>query len=217
MSVIEAVGQRHFVAGHGHVLARPALFNAADYDSATGIPNDGVTGYATGCFWQNYLGTKGSLLYLNVGDQDSAIWVNIDANAASDLYAPINTGVTYALDLTDWGLRYAFVCTMPAGCIVRQLSIQIASTVVAGGTTAKLSLGDHTASPVLTSGYPQTADLLKNTTSVKLINTLLAADTPLDLCGTIADGSALGDTAISAGSVNVSVYLTLPALLPAVL
>lgn len=40
-------------------------------------PTNTDAGYATGCLWRNLAGTVGSVLYVNVGTNTSATWVNI--------------------------------------------------------------------------------------------------------------------------------------------
>lgn len=40
-------------------------------------PTNTDKGYATGCIWINYTGGVGTALYVNVGSNTSATWVNI--------------------------------------------------------------------------------------------------------------------------------------------
>lgn len=43
-----------------------------------GIPVNGIAGFAPSCIWNNLLGSQGTLLYLNIGTVQSALWVNVD-------------------------------------------------------------------------------------------------------------------------------------------
>jgi hypothetical protein len=40
-------------------------------------PTDGVANYMTGCLWINRSGSPGSVLYVNIGSNTSANWLNI--------------------------------------------------------------------------------------------------------------------------------------------
>jgi hypothetical protein len=43
----------------------------------TGVPTNGISGYAPGCLFINSIGSAGSLVYTNVGTSTSATWLNI--------------------------------------------------------------------------------------------------------------------------------------------
>lgn len=65
-----------FVAGVGHLRGfptRPGSSSAA----TTGVPTNGIAGFAPSALFQNFKGGVGTLLYLNVGSSTSAIWLNI--------------------------------------------------------------------------------------------------------------------------------------------
>lgn len=65
-----------FVAGYGHMRGwptRPGSSSAA----TTGVPTNGIAGFAPGALFQNFKGSVGSLLYINTGTVSSATWTNI--------------------------------------------------------------------------------------------------------------------------------------------
>lgn len=62
--------------GYGHMLGyptRPGTSSAV----TTGVPINGIQGFAPGALFQNFKGTVGSLLYVNTGTFLSATWLNI--------------------------------------------------------------------------------------------------------------------------------------------
>lgn len=91
--------------------------------------------------------------------------------------------------------------TFPAGCVILAAQANIASTVTAGGTSVKVALG-------ISSGdvdkYGKTASLAKN----QKIDTIpdwavLAATETISINAVVTDGSGLGDTGFTDGSVRV--------------
>lgn len=59
----------------GILIATPEVVGTCNL--TTGVPTNGIAGYAPGCLWQNFLGTAGSVLYTNQGTVTSATWLNI--------------------------------------------------------------------------------------------------------------------------------------------
>jgi len=116
------------------------------------------------------------------------------------------------VDLTAAGAKYVAMTTpIPAGAVILSVQANIEVLVVAGGTTVKVALGPNGGD---VDKYGITSDLTLN----QKISTIpdwavLASETAIDVCGVVTDGSALGDTNLSAGSVRVRiVYLELAAL-----
>jgi hypothetical protein len=65
-----------FVNGVGHLLGlstRPGTSSA----TTTGVPTNGIQGFAPGALFINPKGTTGSVLYVNQGTFLSATWLNI--------------------------------------------------------------------------------------------------------------------------------------------
>lgn len=71
-----AVDRDMFISGVGHMRGfptRPGSSSAA----TTGVPTPGIAGFGPGALFQNFRGSVGSLLYVNVGTNASATWLNI--------------------------------------------------------------------------------------------------------------------------------------------
>lgn len=68
-------GRYDFNPGHGYMLGLPE--RASDCNLTTGVPTNGVAGFAPAAIWQNWLGTIGSLIYVNSGTVTSTTWTNI--------------------------------------------------------------------------------------------------------------------------------------------
>lgn len=116
------------------------------------------------------------------------------------------------VDLTALGANsLALTTPIPAGAVILSAQANIDELVVAGGTTVKVALG-------LAAGdvdkYGKSADLVLNTKFNTMADwAVLAAQEDIAVCGVTSDGSALGDTNISAGKVHVRiVYLQLASL-----
>lgn len=71
-----AVDRFMFVNGRGHMMGfptRPGESSAA----TTGVPTNGIAGFAPGANFYNFKGSAGSVLYVNTGTQTSATWVAV--------------------------------------------------------------------------------------------------------------------------------------------
>lgn len=105
----------------------------------------------------------------------------------------------------------ALTSSIPAGAVILSAQANIESEVTAGGTTVKVALG-------LNAGDVDKYGLATGLTQNLKINTIptwavLGSSEQIDVCGVVTDGSALGDTNLSAGSVRVRiVYLDLASL-----
>jgi hypothetical protein len=64
-----------FVPGIGFMYGFPTRSGTSN--ATTGVPTNGVAGFAPGAIFQNWKGAVGSALYVNVGTVSSATWVNI--------------------------------------------------------------------------------------------------------------------------------------------
>jgi hypothetical protein len=61
--------------GRGDLLANSAGQPLFTYQMTA--PVNGISGFATGCVWINYLGTPGGVFYVNNGTNLSTNWVNL--------------------------------------------------------------------------------------------------------------------------------------------
>lgn len=65
-----------FMVGVGHMRGFPTRPGSSS-TATTGVPTNGIAGFAPGALFQNFKGSAGSLLYVNTGTNSSATWVNI--------------------------------------------------------------------------------------------------------------------------------------------
>jgi hypothetical protein len=70
------IDRDEFVSGLGHLKGFPTMPGTSSA-ATTGVPTNGIAGFAPGALFQNWKGTVGSVLYVNVGTATSATWVNI--------------------------------------------------------------------------------------------------------------------------------------------
>ncbi len=105
----------------------------------------------------------------------------------------------------------ALTTPIPAGAVILSAQLNVEALVVAGGTTVKVALGLNAGD---VDKYGKTATLVKNQkANVIPDHAVLAAPEQIDVCGVVTDGSALGDSNFTAGSVRVRiVYLELASL-----
>jgi hypothetical protein len=73
-----------FYSGQGHLLGLPTRPGTTS-TAGTGVPTNGVAGFAPGAVFYNFLGSPGSCLYVNVGTNLSTVWKNIDSTGANGL------------------------------------------------------------------------------------------------------------------------------------
>lgn len=66
--------ERQYTTGQG--VAADRYYGITREESVT-TPTNGASGYAPGCLWQNMAGSAGSVLYVNIGTNTSATWLNI--------------------------------------------------------------------------------------------------------------------------------------------
>lgn len=66
-----------FVNGQGHMLGLPTRPGSTS-TATTGVPTNGVAGFAPGALFLNFKGTgSNAYLYCNTGTAASAVWTNI--------------------------------------------------------------------------------------------------------------------------------------------
>ena len=65
-----------FVVGRGHMIGLPSRPGESSAVT-TGIPTDGIVGFAPGAMFLNYKGAIGSAFYVNTGTNASATWTNV--------------------------------------------------------------------------------------------------------------------------------------------
>lgn len=71
-----AVDRDSFVNGIGHMRGFPTRPGTSS-TATTGVPTNGILGFAPGAMFLNFKGSAGSLLYVNIGTNASASWQNI--------------------------------------------------------------------------------------------------------------------------------------------
>lgn len=76
MTIQSGVDRDLFVPGWGHLRGYPTLPGQTS-TATTGVPTNGVSGFAPGALFQNFKGTTGTLLYCNTGTNASATWTAI--------------------------------------------------------------------------------------------------------------------------------------------
>lgn len=85
LDIEPAVDRLMFVAGYGHFMGFPSRPGESS-TATTGVPINGIAGFAPGAMFHNYKGTVGSSLYVNVGSNGyvngattnaGATWLNI--------------------------------------------------------------------------------------------------------------------------------------------
>lgn len=74
---LDAAVDRYMNAGgYGRLLGFP--FQPTQSSTATtGVPTNGIAGFAPGALFINVKGTVGSVLYVNTGTNISATWTNL--------------------------------------------------------------------------------------------------------------------------------------------
>jgi hypothetical protein len=108
------------------------------------------------------------------------------------------------VSLTSAGAKFkAMTTAVPAGAVILSVQGNIASAITAGGTSVAVSLG-------LNASDPDKYGFVNALTQNSKINNIpdwavLSGATTIDVCATIADGTTLGNTNFSAGSVRVRV------------
>lgn len=81
LDIQASVDRFMFVAGLGHMLGFPARPGESS-TAVTGVPINGIAGFAPGATFHNWKGSVGSALYVNVGSNGyganaGATWVNV--------------------------------------------------------------------------------------------------------------------------------------------
>lgn len=107
-------------------------------------------------------------------------------------------------DLTDLGAKYVDMTTaVPDGSIIVCIAANIEEAITAGGTSVKVGIGTA-ADP---DKYGLTADLAQNSKTLAGIDltAVLSGAEQIQVGACLTDGSDLGDTNFSAGSVRVRI------------
>lgn len=74
--IATGVDRLFFYSGIGHLVGLPTRPGTSS-TATTGVPTNGIAGFAKGALFHNFLGSAGSLLYINTGSNTSATWTNI--------------------------------------------------------------------------------------------------------------------------------------------
>lgn len=105
-----------FVNGQGHLIGLPTRPGTSS-TAITGVPTNGIAGFAPGANFYNFKGGPGTALYVNIGTVTSAQWINVDSPdgglvtlaATTTLTALIHSGRTMLLNASG-----GFTTTLPA-------------------------------------------------------------------------------------------------------
>jgi hypothetical protein len=65
-----------FVPGQGHLMGLPTRGGTSS-NATTGVPTNGILGFAPSANFYNFKGSIGSFLYVNTGTNASATWTNV--------------------------------------------------------------------------------------------------------------------------------------------
>jgi hypothetical protein len=76
-----AVDRLGFVNGRGHLWGFPN--NAATANLTTGVPINGLIGWAPGAIWYNFKATVPPMFYINQGTSASSLWTPLDVDTSS--------------------------------------------------------------------------------------------------------------------------------------
>lgn len=76
LDINSALDRLMLLNNEGCLIGLPFL--AGTSDATTGVPTDGVAGFAPGALFHNVKGSSGTTLYVNTGTNASATWTNID-------------------------------------------------------------------------------------------------------------------------------------------
>ncbi len=151
-----------------------------------------------------------SQIFSDVGDDDGASALSFGINKTEGLHIKV---IEETVDLTDAGAKFVAMTTpIPAGAVILSAQANIEALAVAGGTSVKVALGINDGD---VDAYGKTSALTKNLKIDTIPAALepLASETPIDVCAVVTNGSALGDSNFTAGSVRVRiVYLQLVSL-----
>lgn len=74
--LFSGVDRYFYLPGRGHMLGLSTR-QGTSCATTTGVPTNGIQGWAPGAIWWNFLGSVGSLFYVNTGTFASATWTNV--------------------------------------------------------------------------------------------------------------------------------------------
>ncbi len=76
LDIDPGVDRLMFVPGYGHLIGLPTRPGTSS-TVTTGVPTDGVAGFAPGAIFMNFKGAAASAFYVNNGTNASANWLNL--------------------------------------------------------------------------------------------------------------------------------------------
>ena len=76
LDVDPSVDRLLFIPGYGHLIGIPTR-PGTTCTATTGVPTNSVGGFAKSALFFNFLGSAGSLIYVNTGTNLSTTWTNI--------------------------------------------------------------------------------------------------------------------------------------------
>lgn len=147
---------------------------------------------------------------INVAAVAAAAALGFGSTAASGLLIMEQEEV---VALAAAGAKFvAMTNAIPAGAVILSAQLNLDSLVVAGGTSVKVGLGDHTG---VCNTYGNTLALTKNTKANLLpAYAALASAVTLEVCACATVATGLGDSNFTAGNVRVRIVYLKTASLP---
>lgn len=76
LDINSAVDRLFYINGIGHLMGFPTRPGTSS-TVTTGVPTNGIGGFAPSAVFWNWKGSAGSLFYINSGSFTSATWTNI--------------------------------------------------------------------------------------------------------------------------------------------
>lgn len=120
-------------------------------------------------------------------------------------------------DPANNSINYVNLYTLPAGCIVDSIALNIESvggiTISGGSTIDHLTLGNHANLSQLAL-YGATTNLTQNQKITTLLGQNIAVSTPIDVCGALVGNSGLGSGSFLVGAVRFSLVYRIANPLP---
>lgn len=230
--VFDATGRRTFIAGEAPVSGlgggnmRGWPMNASDANLTTGVPTNGTKGWLPGAIFQNFRGSVGSILYVNVGTVASSTWVELTGGGGfSFITMPANTvdafyftdGTTKVLDLdtrnTVTGVTAVKVTASPptitsaTGDTFSQFGTAAITVTLTGTTTVTAldGIGAYLGAPTVTDASAVTVTTVSNL--YVALPVAAGSATLTNIYGIHSAGGVLvdaGGVTVTAGGVTIS-------------
>jgi hypothetical protein len=209
--VQDVTGRRTYYPGRGNLRGWPSKLNV-DY-TGSGVPRNGIQGFAPGATYQNFLGAAGSAFYINVGTFASSTWVELTGGSGvTSVTMVTNTAAAYKIVDGTTSVSYASFDTRNTtdNIVGTTLDANNPTITAAAGTTWSVA-GTATATVTLTgtTGVTNLAGLGLNLGAVTVTDASAVTVTTMStlyVALPVAGGSVTGTniyTAQFAGAVRI--------------